>query len=180
VIGMQNSFLAIENCSKPVIIAIHGKAIGGAVDLMCSCDIRYATADTEISIKEVDIGMAADLGTLQRMGKLVGNDSWMRELAFTGRWATAQECHRFGLFGNVYPDKPAMMEAALALAKQIAGKSPVATMSIKKVLSFSRDHSVRESLDYTRTWNNMALQTNDMMIAISANLGKTTPEFPKL
>jgi enoyl-CoA hydratase/carnithine racemase len=163
-----------------VIIAVHGKAVGGAIDLMCNCDIRYATTDAQITIKEIDIGMAADLGTLQIMGKIVGNESWVRELAYTARWATAAECQTQGLFGNVFETKEAMVEAAMQLARDIASKSPVAIIAIKKILNYARDHTVVEPLEFTRNWNNSALQTNDIPIAITANLSKTKPEFPKL
>jgi delta(3,5)-delta(2,4)-dienoyl-CoA isomerase len=91
------------------------------------------------------------------MTKLTGNDSWVRELAYTARWVVAEECLDKGFLSAVFPTKDDTFNAALDLARVIAGKSPVAIMSIKKVLNYSRDHTVRESLNFTRTWNNMAL-----------------------
>jgi len=177
VIPLQESFMAIEQCGKPVISVAHSKVFGAGVDMISSCDIRYCSKDTEITIKEVDIGMAADLGTLQRMNKICGNDSWVRELVYTARWAGADECATNGFFSKVLEDRDAANAAAMELAKTIAGKSPVAIYSNKKILNFSRDHPVADGLEYNRVWNNAALQTKDMMVAITANLGKTEPEF---
>jgi enoyl-CoA hydratase len=101
-------------------------------------------------------------------------------MSYTGRFANAEECARVGLYNAVFPDKDQMMTSALNLAREIAGKSPVAIVAIKKILGYARDHSVRDALDYTRTWNNAALQTQDIPIAITANLSKTKPVFPKL
>ena len=121
--------------------------------------------------------MAADLGTLQRMNKICGNDSWVRELVYTARWAGSEECAANGFFSKVLEDKDAANTAAMELAKTIAGKSPVAIYSNKKILNYCRDHPVKDGLEFNRVWNNSALQTKDMMVAITANLSKTEPEF---
>lgn len=149
--------MAIEKCGKPVIAVAHNKCVGGAIDLLSACDIRYCTSDTAITIKEVDIGMAADLGTLQRMSKICASDSWVRELVYTARWASADECVANGFFSKVCDDKEAAFSSAMELAHTIAGKSPVAVYASKKILNHSRDSTVAEGLEYNRVWNNSAL-----------------------
>ncbi|PNJ18748.1 ECH1 isoform 4, partial [Pongo abelii] len=120
----QETFNVIEKCPKPVIAAVHGGCIGGGVDLVTACDIRYCAQDAFFQVKEVDVGLAADVGTLQRLPKVIGNQS------------------------RVFPDKEVMLDAALALAAEISSKSPVAVQSTKVNLLYSRDHSVAESLNY--------------------------------
>ncbi|PRD30803.1 UNVERIFIED_CONTAM: Ech1 [Trichonephila clavipes] len=137
----QESFNAVENCQKPVIAAIHGKCSGGGVDLICACDIRYCSEDAFFEIEEVDVGMAADMGTLQRLPKIVGNDSLVRDFLIF-----LKNSRR--LVGRIFPTKDAMMTAALGLAKVIASKSPVAIQGTKVAMNFSRDHSVQDGLQF--------------------------------
>jgi Delta3,5-Delta2,4-dienoyl-CoA isomerase len=129
-----------------VICVLHGASIGIAIDLSSACDIRLATQDAKMSIKEVDIGIAADVGTLQRFPRVVGNDSWTRELAFTGRFFSAQEALKYGFVSDVFETKEKAMEKAMEIAKVIAAKSPVAVQGTKTLLDYSRDHSIREGL----------------------------------
>jgi delta(3,5)-delta(2,4)-dienoyl-CoA isomerase len=131
-----------------VICVLHGASIGIAIDLSSACDIRLATQDTKMSIKEVDIGIAADVGTLQRFPRVVGNDSWTRELAFSGRFFSAQEALKHGFVSDVFETKEKAMGKAMEIAKVIAAKSPVAVQGTKTLLDYSRDHSVREGLLY--------------------------------
>lgn len=177
---MQEAFNAIERVPQPVIAAVHGACIGAGVDLISACDIRLASAEAVFSIKEVQIGLAADLGTLQRLPKIVGNDSIVRELAYTGRNFTAQEGAAFGLFSRVLPSPGELADAALALAKEIASKSPVAVVGTKANLRFSREHNTADGLEYMTTWNMAALQTEDLAKAVEANMTKTPPSFSKL
>ncbi|TPX57853.1 hypothetical protein PhCBS80983_g03556 [Powellomyces hirtus] len=177
--AMQASFTAIEECGRAVIVAVHGACIGAGIDLMTACDIRYAANDASFSIKEVDIGLVADVGTLQRMPKVVGNDSWMRELAFTGRRFPASEALQHGLVSKVVP-RTELMATALATATEIASKSPVVTLGVKHILNYSRDHSVADGLNYVGVWNSAMTNTQDLQIAIAANLGKRKAVFPKL
>lgn len=135
-------------CQKPVIACVHGFCVGGGVDLMTACDIRYCTQDAWYSVKEVDIGLAADIGTLQRFPKIVGNDSLVRELVYTARKFTSEEANKLGLVSKIVPDYDALMKAGFELAKEIASKSPVAVQGSKINLIYSRDHSVEESLKF--------------------------------
>lgn len=128
---MQEAFTAIERIPQPVIAAIHGACIGGGIDLIAACDIRYASAETVFSIKEVDIGLAADLGTLQRLPRVTGNESLLRELAFTGRNFSSAEGQALGMFSRVLPTPAETLAAATALATEIAKKSPVAVAGTK-------------------------------------------------
>ena len=129
-----------------MICVLHGISIGIAIDIASACDIRIASQSSEFSIKEVDIGIAADLGTLQRFPRIVANDSWTRELALTGRFFSADEALKHGFVSNVQESKDKALEKAISLAKVIAVKSPVAVQGTKALLEYSRDHSVREGL----------------------------------
>lgn len=179
----QETFSIIEKCPKPVIAAIHGGCIGGGVDLVTACDIRYCAQDAFFQVKEVDIGLAADVGTLQRLPKVIGNQSLVNELAFTARKMMADEALSSGLVSRVFPDKEVMLDAAFALAAEISSKSPVAVQSSKINLVYSRDHTVAESLNYMATWNMSMLQTQDIMKSVQAAMEKKdlkTVAFSKL
>ncbi|KJE95612.1 enoyl coenzyme A hydratase 1, variant [Capsaspora owczarzaki ATCC 30864] len=144
----QDSFTNIEKCPTPVIAAVHNGCIGAGVDLITACDIRLCTADAYFQVKEVDVGLAADVGTLQRLPKVIGSDSLTRELAFTARKMLAPEAHQRGLVSHVYADEQELRKKALEMASLIASKSPVAVVGSKINLNYSRDHSVAESLEY--------------------------------
>ncbi|KAK2181803.1 hypothetical protein NP493_375g01048 [Ridgeia piscesae] len=176
----QESFTSIEKCPKPVIAAVHNACIGGGVDLISACDIRYCTQDAWFQIKEVDIGLAADVGTLQRLPKIVGNDSLVRELAYTARKMMSDEAWQCGLVSRIFPDKESMVTSALDVAALIASKSPVAVQGSKVNLVYSRDHSVDESLRYIAAWNQCMLQSDDLVKAVTAAIEKTPPVFSKL
>ncbi len=156
---MQESFTAIEKCPQPVIAAVHSACIGGGVDLLCACDIRYASKDSFFSIKEVDVGLAADVGTLQRMPKIVGNEGFVRELAYTARRFDAKEAFERGFITRVLECKDATLKAALETAEVIASKSPVAVVGTKRFLVHARDHTVQEGLEYAANWNMVMLET---------------------
>ncbi|XP_016403502.1 delta(3,5)-Delta(2,4)-dienoyl-CoA isomerase, mitochondrial-like, partial [Sinocyclocheilus rhinocerous] len=144
----QETFSVIEKCPKPVIVAIHGACIGAGVDLITACDIRLCTQDAWFQVKEVDIGLAADDGTLQRLPSVIGSRSLVNELAFSARKMYADEAKSCGLVSRVFPDKETMMAGALEMAGDIARKSPVAVQGTKINLIYSRDHSVPEALNY--------------------------------
>ncbi|KAJ7357768.1 Putative enoyl CoA hydratase [Desmophyllum pertusum] len=177
---LQESFLVIEKCPQPVIAAVHSGCVGGGIDMVCSCDIRLCSADAWFQVKEIDIGLAADLGTLQRFPKIIGNDSLARELCFTGRRFTAEEALKFGFVSRICSDRDSVVKDALELASQIAKKSPVAMSGIKHNLNFSRDHSVQEGMEYMITWNMAMLQTEDILKAVQAGMSKEDPVFSKL
>nr|XP_024433391.1 delta(3,5)-Delta(2,4)-dienoyl-CoA isomerase, mitochondrial isoform X3 [Desmodus rotundus] len=168
----QETFSVIEKCPKPVIAAIHGGCIGGGVDLITACDIRYCAQDAFFQVKEVDVGLAADVGTLQRLPRVIGNQSLVNELAFTARKMMADEALGSGLVSRVFPDKEVMLEAAFALAAEISSKSPVAVQGTKVNLLYSRDHSVAEGLNYMTSWNMSMLQTQDIVKSVQAAVEK--------
>lgn len=180
VLGWQESFNAIEACPQPVIVVAHGAVVGGGIDLMCACCIRYASKDAWFTIKEVDIGVAADLGTLQRLPKIIGNEGAVRELAYTARKFHSEEAMRLGFVQQVFDTKSDAMAAASDLAALIASKSPLAVVGTKRMITHARDHSVQDGLDYIATWNSAALQAPDMMKAAQAGMQKKTAEFSKL
>ena len=176
----QEAITSVEACRKPVIVALHNKIIGGGIDLACACDIRYCTKDAAFLIAEVDVGLAADIGTLQRMPKKIGNDSIMRELALTGRKMDAAEALQLGLVGKVLDDQAACIAAAHATAKLIAEKSPIAVVGTKLSLNYSLDHTNQEGLDHIRWWNMSMLQSEDFKMAVIAQLKKEKPQFARL
>lgn len=168
----QETFSVIEKCPKPVVVAVHGACVGGGVDLITACDIRLCTQDAWFQIKEVDIGLAADVGTLQRLPKVIGSRSLVNELALTARKMYADEAKSCGLVSRVLADKDVMMAAAMEMAGEIASRSPVAIQGTKINLIYSRDHSVAEGLDYMATWNMSMLQTQDVMKSAQASMEK--------
>ncbi|KAM5210231.1 delta(3,5)-Delta(2,4)-dienoyl-CoA isomerase, mitochondrial [Hipposideros larvatus] len=168
----QETFSVIEKCPKPVIAAIHGGCIGGGVDLITACDIRYCAQDAFFQVKEVDIGLAADVGTLQRLPRVIGNQSLVNELAFTARKMMADEALDSGLVSRMFPDKEVMLDAAFTLAAEISTKSPVAVQGTKINLLYSRDHSVAEGLNYMTSWNMSMLQTQDIVKSVQAAMEK--------
>ncbi|KAK2490750.1 hypothetical protein MC885_013936 [Smutsia gigantea] len=168
----QETFSVIEKCPKPVIAAIHGACVGGGVDLITACDIRYCAQDAFFQVKEVDVGLAADVGTLQRLPRIIGSKSLVNELAFTARKMMADEALSSGLVSRVFPDKETMLDSAFALAAEISSKSPVAVQGTKVNLLYSRDHSVAESLNYMASWNMSMLQTEDLAKSVQAVMEK--------
>ncbi|PWA25552.1 hypothetical protein CCH79_00019649 [Gambusia affinis] len=179
----QETFSVLEKCPKPVVAAVHGACIGGGVDLITACDIRLCTQDAWFQVKEVDIGLAADVGTLQRLPKVIGSRSLVNELALTARKMYADEAKSSGLVSRVFPDQDAMMAGALQMAAEMAARSPVAVQGTKINLIYSRDHGVAEGLDYMAAWNMSMLQTQDVMKSAQGTMEKKSPKeilFSKL
>jgi enoyl-CoA hydratase/carnithine racemase len=178
---LQDAISAPEKCGKPVLAAVHGAAIGGAVDLLTSCDMRYTTADAYICIKEVDMGLAADIGTLQRLPKIVGNEGWVREICYTARNVGSEEMQHQGFSQQpVYESKEEMMEGVHKIAETIASKSPVAVHGTKELLLHSRNNTVDAGLDYTATWSASVLMGQDLQRAVKASMTKTEATFDNL
>jgi len=173
---MQETFTVIEKCRLPVLAAVQGGCIGGGVDLSTACDIRYCTANAFFVIQEVNIGMVADVGTLQRLPTLIPLGK-VRELAYTGRRMYAEEAKECGLVNEIYETQEAMLEAVMETAKMIASKSPLAIVGTKEVVNYARDHSVDESLNQIALWNAGMLISTDLMEAAKANAMKTEPTF---
>ncbi len=173
---LQDSISAMENCTKPVIAAVHGCCYGGGIDLVTACDIRYATADARFCVKEIDLGIVADVGTLQRLPTVVPGGI-ARELALTGREFSGTEAAGFGLVNAVFENPGALLEHALGVARTIAAKSPLAVRGTKAILNHARDHGVAEGLDYVATWNAAMLQSTDLREAMTAFMQKREPVF---
>jgi enoyl-CoA hydratase len=179
ILELQQCFTAIDNCRVPVLAAVQGGCIGGGVDLVTACDMRYCSEDAYFVIKEIDIGMTADVGTLQRLPNLIPS-GLMRELAFTGRNLEAEEARQSGLVNTVFADHAALEEGVLELARTIAAKSPLAVAGTKEMLNYSRDHSIADGLNHIATWNAAMIVSEDLMEAMGANQAKRAPEFKDL
>ncbi|MES2820303.1 MAG: crotonase/enoyl-CoA hydratase family protein [Pseudomonadota bacterium] len=176
ILDLQASFTAIDHCRKPVLVAIQGYCLGGAIDMIAACDMRYASVDAQFSIKEIDIGMTADVGTLQRLPRIIG-DGMLRELAFTGRTLDAEEARSIGLVNRVFDDQASLLEGVLEIARTIAAKSPIAVRGTKEMIRYMRDHRVDDGLEYIATWNAAMLQSADLRVAMAAHMSKQKPEF---
>ncbi|KAF8018381.1 hypothetical protein BT93_H3308 [Corymbia citriodora subsp. variegata] len=176
---MQDAVTAIERCRKPVIAAVHGACVGGGVDIVTACDVRYCTEDAFFSVKEVDLAITADLGTLQRLPSIVGYGNAM-ELALTGRRVSGSEAKDLGLVSRVFGSKRELDDGVRVIAEAVASKSPMAVTGTKAVLLKSRDMSVDQGLDYVATWNSAMLLSDDLTEAISAFAQKRKPVFAKL
>merc|ERR1712181_130393 len=160
-------------CRKPVIGAVHNACVGAGVDMGTAMDVRLCTADAWFCVREVDMGLAADVGTLQRLPKVIGSQSLVNELCLSGRRMESEEAEKCGLVSSVFESKEKMMEGALAMAAQIASKSPVAVQGTKDNLSFSREHPVQEGLDRVAMYNMSMLQSEDVIKAATAALDKS-------
>ncbi len=176
ILDLQDTLTAIERCRKPVLAAVHGLCLGGGVDLVCACDMRYCSADAAFSVMEIDVGMAADLGTLQRLPRLVG-DGLARELAYTGRRVDGAEAERIRLVNRCFDTPEALRDGVTQIARAIAAKSPLAVRSCKEMLLHARDHSVADGLNYIATWNAAMLLSADFAEAGQANREKRAPVF---
>jgi len=173
---LQGAITSIEKCKKPVLAAIHNGCIGGGVDLVAACDMRYCTKDAYFTIKEITLGLVADIGTLQRLPKII-QPGIMAEMAYTGRKMYGPEAEKIGLVNNVYTDKTEMMEAVNNIAEQIASKSPLCIRGTKEVLLYQRDHSVEEGLQYIANYNAAMILSKDINEAMGANFEKREPTF---
>ena len=180
--SFQETFSSVESCAKPVIAAIKGNCIGAAFSLLASCDIRYASNDTTFQMKEVDIGMTADMGSLQRIPKAIGNNSLFREYMFSAKKFSAKEAERMGLISQTFGDAETTTSAAIELANLIALKSPIAVQGAKVCARYSRDHTVFDGLRFMANWNMTMYQSEDLIKGVSAvaNKSRTPPQFSDL
>ena len=179
ILHLQDCFTALEECRAPVIAAIHGACLGGGIDLVSACDIRVCTNDTWFSIQEINVAIVADVGTLQRAPYLLPNGV-LRELALTGRKFMADEASKYGFVNAVTDDRNAALAKAKEVASEIASKSPLAVAGTKAILNHSRDHSIKDGLDYVATWNSGQLLGEDLMKAATAALTRETVSFSDL
>lgn len=176
VLKIQDCISSIERCRKPVIAAIHGGCIGGGVDIISACDMRYCTDDAYFSIKEVDLGIVADIGTLQRLPNII-HPGIMAELTYTGRKCHGTEAQSIGLVNQSYTNQEEMTTAVSEIAKSISEKSPLVIRGIKEVLLHKRDHSVADSLRYVANYNAAMLLSDDLTEAFQSYVEKRKPTF---
>lgn len=168
----QEPFKRMHKIIKPIISVQHGLCLGLGMELGACCDIRYCSRDTKFSIREVLIGIAADVGSLQLMPKLVSNQSLLRELIYTGRYLTVEEALKLGYVSEIYETKELALEKSYEVAKLIASRSPIAVQGSKQNLRFSSDKAFEIGLDYNAIWNMSMMQGNDVAKAIGAILSK--------
>jgi len=179
VLEMQGAFNCIDDCRLPVLVAIQGGCIGGGVDLITSCDIRYATEDAFLTIFETNIGMTADVGTFPRLVKLIP-EGYVKEMAYTGRKVGAEEAKTMGLINQVYKDQKTMLKSVMVIAADIASKAPLAVYGCKKMINYARDHNTTDSLDYIAIWNATHLKVEEIQEAMVANTEKRPGNFVDL
>jgi enoyl-CoA hydratase len=176
ILDLQDTLTSLERCRKPVLAAVHGACIGGGVDLVCCADMRYATADAVFQVKEIDLGMTADVGTLQRLPKIIG-DGHARELAYTGRRMTGSEARELGLVNREFETPASLLDGVTSIAAAIAAKSPLAIRGTKEMLLHTRDHTVAEGLNFVATWNAAMLMSSDIVEAMTAAMERREPTF---
>ncbi len=173
---LQAAITCVERCRVPVIAAIHGHCIGGGIDLITAADIRLASSDAIFSVREVKMAIVADLGTLQRLPRIVGEGN-ARELCLTGRDFGADHAERIGLITQIHADREAVLSAADALAVEIAANPPLAVQGTKRVMNESHRLETDRTLEYVATYNAAHLITQDLGVAVTAFVSKQTPEY---
>ena len=176
---LQYTITCLEKARIPVIAAIQGACVGGGVDLATAADIRYCTKDAFFCIQEINIGMAADVGTLQRIPRLIP-EGIVRELAYTGRRFLAEEAMKHGMVNKVFENQEEMMESVMEIANEIASKGPLAIAGTKESLNYGRDHSTEESLNHIALWNTAMGINDEMGVAFKAKAEKKEAEFEDL
>jgi enoyl-CoA hydratase len=180
VLDIQETFSVLERARVPVLIAIQGGCVGGAVDFASACDCRYATEDAFFVIQEINIGMTADVGTFPRLCHLMP-EGMVRELAYTGRRMPARKAMDVGLINEIFPTQAEMLSHVMGVAKDIAEKSPLAVHGSKVMINYARDHSIADGLDYIATWQaGMYNPEIDMRESFVARQEKRTPQFSDL
>ena len=176
---LQGSFSCLDQARMPVLAAIQGACIGGGVDLVSACDIRYATADAYFCIQEINIGMTADVGTFPRLCKLIP-EGWVREMAYTGRKLPAHKAREIGLVNEVFDTHEALVAHVMQTAREIASKAPLAVAGSKVMINYARDHTVADGLDYIATWQTGMFSGAHMAEAFRAKQEKRDANFPDL
>lgn len=176
ILNLQDAVSVIEKCAKPVIAAIHNGCIGGGVDIAAACDMRYCTDDAYFTIKEIDMGMVADLGTLQRLPKLI-SPGLVSEMAYTGRKVSGTEAASIGLVNRSFASHDELLVGVNQIAAEIASKSPLSIRGAKEVMRYAKDHSVEDSLNQIATWNAAMILSDDLTEAFKATLEKRAPKY---
>lgn len=176
---LQDVFTGLERARMPVLTAIQGGCIGGAVDMVTAADMRYCTADAFFCVQEINIGMTADVGTLQRLPKIIP-EGIARELAYTGRRMSALEAKQCGLVNRVYDTQDEMLAGVREIALEIAKKSPLAIWGTKESINYARDHTTADALNFIATWQSGMYQPQDMAECFTARAEKRDPVFEDL
>jgi len=175
--AMQDAITCFAELKVPVIAAVHGYCIGGGIDLICAADVRYASSDAVFSVREAKVAIVADLGTLQRLPRIV-SAGHVAELAYTGKDIDAQRAERIGLVNDVVEGSAdAVYAKALELAHEIAANSPLVVGGTKKVLAANDGRTIQEGLEFVAAWNTMYLQSNDLTEAMMAFMEKRQPTY---
>ena len=176
---LQKTFTALEAARIPILIAIQGGCIGGGLDLITACDMRYATKDAFFTLFETNLAMTADVGTFPRLAKLIP-EGYVKEMAYTGKRITAADALRFGLINELYDSQEEMLSAVLEIAHDIASKAPLAVHGCKKMINYSRDHSTADTLDYVAVWNASQFKIEEISEAMNAIKEKRKAHFVNL
>ena len=174
----QDAFNALEACRIPVLAAIQGGCVGGGLDMVTACDMRYCTQDAFFTIFEINIGMTADVGTFPRLVQQIP-EGLVRELAYTGRRMPADEALSTGLVNRVFANQEEMLAGVMEIAEEIASKAPLAVYGCKHLIN-SKDHTTADTLDYVAIWNASFLQNQEMQEAMMANAEKRSGDFVTL
>lgn len=176
---MQKSFLQIEKCKVPVIAIVRGYCIGAGIDMISACDMVYSDRSSKFSIREIKIGLAADLGTLNRLGAWVKNQSLLKEIAYTGRFFGFQEAEDLGLIYKCL-EISKLDTHVINVCKEICGNSPVAVMMTKRGINFMKKRNIKDGLDFMKHQNKSFIITDDVMKSVGSIFNKEKPIFPKL
>ena len=179
VAALQDAFSSLERARMPVLVACQGGVIGGAVDLVTAADCRYAAKDAYFCIQETAIGMTADVGTFPRLAKLIP-EGWVRQMAYTAERLSATKAREIGLVNEVFDDADALMEGVMDIARQIAAHSPLAVAGCKRMITYARDHSTEDALDYVGVWNAGMLRPEDLREAFTAKMETRPPSWAAL
>lgn len=181
ILDYQDVISTVARCEKPTIALMHGYSFGLAIDLSSACDIRMSTKDVKFCVKEVDIGLAADVGTLSRFPKVIGGlTSWAKEVCLSARIWGAEEAEKNGFISRAFDSKKQLIEEGLKLASYIATKSPVAVQGTKNIMDAAWGRTVEDNLIYTAVWNAGMLQSSDTQRAMLSGLQKKAVKFEKL
>ena len=176
---LQQTFTVLENARVPVLVAVQGGCIGGGLDFITACDIRYATKDAFFTLFETNLAMTADVGTFPRLAKLIP-EGFVKEMAYTGNRFSAKDAYRFGLVNALFDTQEEMITEVMKIAKTIANKAPLAVNGCKTLINYSRDHSTSDVLDYIALWNASHFKIEDVMEAFSALQEGREGVFPEL
>lgn len=176
ILDLQDTVTAIERCPKPVIAAVHAACVGGGIDIISACDLRYCSSNAWFSVKEVDVGLVADVGTLQRLPRLVG-EGMARELAFSARRVDGPEAQAIRLVNRCFDSDDALRAGVQDMARMLAAKSPLALRGTKEMLNHARDHRIGDGLEHVATWNAAMMFSADLQEALAARREKRAPVF---